>query len=64
MQELRKYADAVEVLEPQWLRERILTDALSVCRLYGAADGTAACGVIADGESVGMHDRYSEGGRL
>lgn len=64
MQELRKYADAVEVLEPQWLRERILTDALSVCRLYGAADGTAASGVIADGESVGMHDRYSEGGRL
>ena len=64
MQELRKYADAVEVLEPQWLRERILTDALSVCRLYGAADGTAASGVTADGESVGMHDRYSEGGRL
>lgn len=64
LQELRKYADAVEVLEPQWLRERILTDALSVCRLYGAADGTAASGVTADGESVGMHDRYSEGGRL
>lgn len=63
LQELRKYADAAEVLEPQWLRDRILTDALAVCRLYGAA-GAAAAVPAASGEAVGEHDRYSEGGRL
>lgn len=41
LQELRKYADAVEVLEPQWLRGQILGDARSVLRLYGEPSGAA-----------------------
>lgn len=64
LQELRKYADAVEVLEPQWLRERILSDALSVCRLYGAVSEAAVSGTAAGGESAGVRDCCSEDGRL